>query len=87
MLATLIAYDSRGRVLHSDTRKYPDVGLLWEHIGCQQNNRKTVRVVVQREDGIEYRVRFSAWTAARKFSPTARFHRLLESWGGVWSAF
>jgi hypothetical protein len=85
MLATLTAYDSRGRVVHSDTRNYPDVALLWEHVGCQQNNRKTVRVVVQREDRVEYCVRFSRWSAVRKFSPSARFHQLLLSWGARFS--
>jgi len=85
MLATLTAYDSRGRVVHSDTRNYPDVGLLWEHVGCQHNNHKTVRVVVRREVGVEYCVRFSRWSAARKFSPSARFHQLLLSWGARFS--
>lgn len=83
MLATLTAYDGRGRVVHSDTRRYPDLGLLWEHVGCQQNNRQTVRVRVQTETGVEYRVGFSRWTPARTFSPSARFHRLLRKWGGV----
>ena len=83
ILATLTAYDSRGRVLHKDTRQYPGLGLLWEHIGCQQNNRKTLRVEVLTEAGLEYRVQFSKWTPARRFSPSPRFHELLATWGGL----
>jgi hypothetical protein len=86
VLATLTAYDSRGRVVHKDTRDYPRLSLLWEHVGCQQNNRKTVRVKVLAETGIEYSVRFSPWTPARKFSPSSRFHQLLRSWGARFSA-
>jgi len=83
ILATLTAYDSRGRVVHRDTRHYPTQVLLWEHIACQQNNRKTVRVEVLTETGMEYRVRFPKWTPARQFSPSSQFHQLLRHWGAV----
>jgi hypothetical protein len=83
MIATIIAYDVNGSVSHRDTHEYPDTSLLWEHIGCQQNNRKTVRVVVETDTGLEYEVEFSPWTAARRFSPSRRFHELLSTWGPV----
>ena len=85
MIATLIAYDEEGNVSHEDTRRYPDVALLWEHIGCQQNNRKTVRVKVETDRSLEYEVRFSTWTPSRRFLPSRRFRELLGSWGAQFS--
>ena len=82
MIATLIAYDEQGSISHDDTRRYPDVALLWEHIGCQQNNRQTVRVKVETDTGLEYDLRFSPWTPTRRFIPSRRFQELLGSWGG-----
>ena len=41
MIATITAYDQHGVVSHSDTRYYADSSLLWQHVGCQQNNRRT----------------------------------------------
>ena len=81
IIATLIAYDSQGNVTHRDTRKYPNLLLLWEHVGCQQNNRSTELVEVQTDLGVDYEVRFSPWTHARKFQPSRRFRELLKSWG------
>ena len=81
MIATLIAYDEEENICHEDTRQYPDVALLWEHIGCQQNNRKTVLVKVQTDNGLEYDVHFSPWTPSRRFLPSRRFRELLVSWG------
>ena len=80
MIATLTAYDKDGSVSHSDTRDYPDLSLLWEHIGAQQNNRRTMRVRVQGEGGLEYDVRFSDWTRARRYFPSRRFHAVLKAW-------
>ena len=85
MIATLTAYDSADSVVYRGTREYPDSFLLWEHIGCQQNNQRTVRVTVETEHGVEYEVRFSAWTSVRQFAPSRRFHDLLRSWGGQFS--
>ena len=85
MLATLTAYDVDNCVVYRGTKEYPDTYLLWEHIGCQQNNQKTVRVKVETEHGLEYDVSFSAWTPARNFAPSRRFHELLRSWGGQFS--
>jgi hypothetical protein len=85
MIATLIAYDVSNCVVYQATREYPDGYLLWEHIGCQQNNQKTVLVKVETDDGVEYEVRFSAWTPARQFAPSRRFHELLQSWGAQFS--
>src|SRR5690242_20630031 len=80
MIAALRAYDRRGKTCHEDTRDYPDLSLLWEHDGAQQNNRKTVRVRVMTETGLQYEVSFSPWTPERRYSPSARFVALLESW-------
>ena len=81
MIATLTAYDEEGNISHDDTRQYPDVALLWEHIGCQQNNHKTVRVLVQTDTGFECDVQFSPWSPSRSFAPSRRFRELLTSWG------
>jgi len=80
MIATVTAYDEDGGVTHSDTRNYPDLSLLWEHIGCQQNNRTTIRVHVETQDGVEYEVQFSPWSPCRRYSPSKRFHALLKIW-------
>jgi hypothetical protein len=80
MLATLNAFDEKGRISHEDTRFYPDLSLLWEHIGCQQNNRSTVRVQVVTEYGCEYHVNFSPWTSNRRYTPSPRFQKLLRRW-------
>jgi len=85
MFATLKAYDEKDSVVYEGTREYPDGYLLWEHIGCQQNNQKTVRVTVETDQGLEYEVRFSTWTPLRNFAPSRRFHELLRSWGGQFS--
>ena len=85
MIATLTAYDQAENIVYEGTREYPDNFLLWEHIGCQQNNQRTVRVKVETDTGVEYEVRFSAWTPARHFSPTRRFHELLRTWGAQFS--
>jgi hypothetical protein len=85
MIATLTAYDNDHSVVYQGTRQYPDPFLLWEHIGCQQNNQRTVRVVVETDQGVEYEVRFSTWTPERHFAPSRRFHDLLRSWGGQFS--
>jgi len=85
MIATLTAYDSANSIVYQGTRRYPDPFLLWEHIGCQQNNQRTVRVFVETDQGIEYEVRFSTWTPARHFAPSRRFHDLLRTWGGQFS--
>ena len=81
MIATITAYDKYGVVSHRDTRDYPDPPLLWEHIGCQQNNRRTMRVHVETEAGLEYEVLFSPWTPSRRYFPSRRFHALLKTWG------
>jgi hypothetical protein len=80
MIATITAYDASGDVSHSDTRNYPDISFVWEHVGCQQNNRRTIEVHVATDLGIEYEVRFSPWTPTRRFSPSRRFRALLERW-------
>jgi len=80
MIATMTGFDKDGAVSHMDTRYYPDLSLLWEHIGCQQNNHRTMHVHVQTDSGIEYEVSFSPWTASRQYLPSRRFHALLESW-------
>jgi hypothetical protein len=80
MIATLTAFDEDDVITHSDTRGYPGLSLIWEHIGCQQNNRRTVRVYVVTDAGFEYQVRFPAWTPLRRYSPSARFHALLSAW-------
>jgi hypothetical protein len=85
MIATLTAYDQANSIMFQGTREYPDSYLLWEHIGCQQNNHRTVRVKVETDAGIEYDVRFSAWTPARLFAPSRRFHELLRTWGAQFS--
>lgn len=85
MIATLTAYDDRDSMVYQSTREYPDMILLWEHIGCQQNNQRTVRVKVETDQGLEYEVRFSAWTPARQFAPSRRFHDLLRTWGAQFS--
>jgi len=85
MIATLTAYDDANAMVYRGTKEYPDPYLLWEHIGCQQNNQKTVRVIVETDEGVEYEVRFSAWTPARRFAPSRRFHDLLRTWGGQFS--
>ena len=82
LLATITSYDQKGEVSHSDTRYYADLSLLWEHIGCQQNNRRTRRVHVQTDSGLEYEVILSPWTPSRRYSPSRRFQALLMSWGG-----
>lgn len=80
MIATLTAFDKNGNRSHHDTRYYPDLSLLWEHIGCQQNNRKTVRVQVETDSGLSYRVRFPPWNASRRYLPSYRFQTLLWLW-------
>lgn len=80
MIATITAYDQDGALSHSDTRYYPDLSLLWEHIGCQQNNHRTMHVHVQTDEGLEYEVSFSSWTPSRRYSPSRRFHALLKTW-------
>ena len=85
MIATLTSYDEADRIMYRGTKEYPDSVLLWEHIGCQQNNQRTVRVMVETDQGIEYEVRFSDWTPARQFAPSRRFHNLLRTWGGQFS--
>lgn len=85
MIATLTAYDAANCVVYQGTKEYPDTYLLWEHIGCQQNNQKTVRVKVETDNGLEYEVHLSAWTPARNFAPSRRFHELLRIWGGQFS--
>ena len=67
MIATLTAYNGEGNISHQDTKRYPDVPLFWEHIGCQQNNRQTVRVRVETDTGLVYEVSFSSWTPTRRF--------------------
>ena len=81
MIATLTAFRKDGSVSHRDTRDYADPSLLWEHIGCQQNNRGTVRVRVETEARVSYEVVFPPWTAGRRYSPSRRFNRLLKAWG------
>ncbi|HWX21543.1 MAG TPA: hypothetical protein VN578_16700 [Candidatus Binatia bacterium] len=85
MIATITAYDASGNVSHRDTREYPDNSLLWEHIGCQQNNQKTARVLAETEVGLAYEVEFSSWTPRRCFAPSRRFHELLRTWGAVFA--
>ena len=80
MVATITAYDARGKISHTDTREYPDLALLWEHVGCQANNRSTVRVAVQTQTGVEFEVRFSPWMPERRYPPSSRFQKLLEQW-------
>ena len=80
MMATLTAYDAYGRITHQDTREYPNISLVWEHIGCQQHNRTTMRVHVQTDSELEYDVTFSPWTPQRGYVPSRRFHLLLERW-------
>ena len=85
MIATVTSYDESDVIVYAGTREYPDSSLLWEHIGCQQNNQRTVRVMVETDQGLEYIVRFSAWTPARHFAPSRRFHELLRTWGAQFS--
>lgn len=80
MIATLTAYDAEGRVSHADTRAYPSLAFLWEHVGCQQNNQKTTRVSVETESGIEYEIAFSPWTPERRYLPSGPFQQLLAEW-------
>ena len=80
--ATLIGYDAKGNITHQDTRSYPDLTLVWEHVGAQQNNRKTVRVNIQTDCDIAYDVKFSSWTPQRQYKPTRRFVSLLGQWCG-----
>jgi hypothetical protein len=80
MIATITGYDKAGAVSHRDRREYGDLSLLWEHIGCQQNNRRTRRVHVETEVGLEYEVHFSPWTPSRRYFPSRRFHALLLIW-------
>ena len=80
MIATLTAFDKNGTRSHHDTRYYPDLSLLWEHIGCQQNNRRTVRVQVETDSGLNYRVRFPRWNNSRRYVPSYRFQALLRLW-------
>ena len=81
MIATLTAFDQANTLVYQSTREYPDPALLWEHIGCQQNNHRTIRVNAETETGIRYEVRFSPWTPERLFTPSRRFHDLLRVWG------
>ena len=80
MFATVTAFDGEGAVTHSSGRDYPDLSLLWEHIGCQQNNRRTVRVQAETETGLTYEVSFSPWSLSRRYFPSPRFQALLDSW-------
>ncbi len=80
MIATITAYDKQDGVSHRDTRYYSDFSLLWEHIGCQQNNRSTVRVRVDTDLGLEYEVHFPEWTPLRRYHPSLRFRAVLELW-------
>ena len=80
MIATITAYDENGAVSHRDTRYYSDPSLLWEHIGCQQNNHKTIRVRVDTEAGSKYEVKFPPWTPSRRYFPSFRFRALLQVW-------
>jgi hypothetical protein len=82
LVATVTAYDANDKVSHRDMREYPDGSLLWEHVGCEQNNRKAVRVIVQTDTGLQYQVEFSPWTPNRRFAPSPRFLALLRAWGG-----
>jgi hypothetical protein len=83
--AKLTAYDADGSVSHEDTREYPDTSLLWEHIGTQQHNRRTVRVRVETETGLVYKVEFSPWTPQRRYRPSYRFQALLQTWSDTLS--
>ena len=85
MIATLTSYDEDNCAVYHATREYPDAYLLWEHIGCQQNNQRTVRVKVEAENGVEYEVLFSAWSPARNFAPSRLFHDLLRNLGAQFS--
>lgn len=78
--AKLTAYDAHGGISHQDTREYPDTSLLWEHIGAQQHNRRTVRVHVETENGLGYKVEFSPWTPQRRYTPSPGFQALLDKW-------
>jgi hypothetical protein len=78
MIATIKAFDASGKLCHEDTRDYPDISLLWEHIGAQQNNRRTMRVKAVTDTGVEYDVEFSVWTPARIFPTTRRFQAFLK---------
>ena len=81
MVALLTAFDSAGGVCHKDVRDYPAVSLIWEHVGCQQNNPKTVRVrVLMAGPEVEYGVEFSRWTPARRYVASRRFRALLARW-------
>ena len=82
MKATLKAYDQDGKITHQDTRDYTDLSLVWEHVGAQQHNHKTVRVHVTTDNGITYEVKFSPWTPERRYRPSSRFALLLEQWAG-----
>lgn len=78
--AKLTAYDAEGAVSHQDMRDYPDTSLLWEHIGAQQHNHRTVRVQVETRNGLSYKVEFSPWNPQRRYSPSPRFQALLDKW-------
>ena len=86
MVATITAFDKNGAVLHRDTCEYEDLSLLWEHIGCQQNNRRTVRVRVETKAGVQYEVVFSPWRPSRRYLPSRRFHALLKARGDEMTA-
>jgi len=85
IIAKLTAYDADGGVSHCDTRDYTDTSLLWEHIGAQQNNRRTLRVFVETTSGLTYKVEFTPWTPQRLYSPSPRFQALLKEWSDATS--
>lgn len=80
IIAKLTAYDADGGVSHHDTREYPDPSMLWEHIGSQQNNRRTVRVKAESTTGLTYKAEFTSWTPQRRYSPSPTFQALLTKW-------
>jgi hypothetical protein len=86
MRATLIAYSADGQITHHDARDYPELGLLWEHICCQQNNRRTIKVCVRTDPGLYYEIDFLPWTPGRRFRPSRQFVALLESWAGEYAS-
>ena len=81
MIATLTSYDENQAVVYQGTREYPDSSLLWEHIGCQQNNQRTVRVRVETDQGVEYRSGFLSLDIQPLFHALASFSRIAAQLG------